>query len=195
MRIRYISALLACGLLAGSCSTKYSLQKRRYGKGFYLASNHGSSKPSKNGSNNQSFDKPNTVEETPVPVEVVSAMPDQATSRGQTDQVANQGKTGVNQVPVTTKNVQLSAEKQHTTSKTTQELKFTDQKKSFKKRDNLGDILYSAYIGYYVVCLIFAIILLYTEVGLAATLLIIGITLAIFLVCYAIGSFFRGLFN
>lgn len=195
MRIRYISALLACGLLAGSCSTKYSLQKRRYGKGFYLASNHGSSKPTKNSSTNQSFDKSNHVDEAPVPVEVVSAIPDQATSPGQTDQVANQGKSGVSRVPVATKNVQLSSEKQHTTSKTRQELKFTEQKKSFKKRDNLGDILYSAYVGYYVICIILAIILLYTEVGLAATLLIIGVTVAIFLVCYVIGSFFRSLFN
>lgn len=195
MRIRYISVLLACGLLAGSCSTKYSLQKRRYGKGFYLASNHGSSQSSKNHSTNQSINKPKHLDEAPVPVEVVSSVPDQASSPGQAEQAANQGKAGLSQVPVATKNVPLSEEKQHTTSKTTQELKFTEQKKSFKKRDNLGDVLYSAYVGYYVICLILAIILLYTEVGLAATLLIIGISVAIFLVCYAIGSFFRSLFN
>lgn len=195
MRIRYISILLASGLLAGSCSTKWSLQKRRYGKGFYIASNHGSSQPTGNSAQKQSTSKAAAVGDENTTVEVVNAVPEKVITPTQKDLASDLRQVYPSRRPVSGTNAQLSEQNQQSTSKTTKELKFTQQKKSFKKRDNLGDVLYSAYIGYYVVCLILAIILLYTEVGLAATLLIIGITLAIFLVCYAIGSFFRGLFN
>mgnify|MGYP000882981409 CR=1 FL=1 len=192
-----ISILLAFMILASSCGTHMSLQKRRYSRGFYFSSNH--SKPSV---------KPR--EEAPVLTkvhvtpsgdktmkateEVVTTAPE---NNAQTTSKASASSSPVAEQRTTSQSHSSYAhasEKKLTTS--LKQNSISKLKRSVvKSRDEIAEFFYSAYIGYYVISFLILVFYLYTELGLMTTLAVLLILALILVVCYAIGSFFRNIFG
>lgn len=184
--------LIAIAFILSSCGQKFSLQKRKYNKGFYFAS---SSKV--NAQNKISEPSKKVTEVKPEPVEIVTVEPTIDEEPALTN-----AEPGTNYTVYNHKTSSYDSPAIHESSSKNPVLnKFEVQKKATKhsaisnKRDG-GDFFYNLYIGLYIISGIVGIVVtliliapLFTTTQMV--LIVIGI-IVFFALCAGVGSMVSG---
>jgi len=177
--MRIIICLLTVGFLTSSCSQKFSLQKRKYNKGFYFASTK-SNDERKSSDNVEKSKKSlqNHIDESAEQVNISTAVASADDSKEFIDIKFSYGdKANVNAAVSQEREASTFSQKQFKTNN-----KVMNKVKQIKKGP-LFDFLYNVQVGYMVVSMVIslivigALLLLYYPLPIA-----IGIMIAIVLV-------------
>lgn len=191
---RIIIYICVLSFLISSCSNKFSVQKKRYSKGFYFSSASKKSSPIKN-------IKPEIqISRSEVQVELAQKNEKKA------EQVTTQKLIELKEekkpfllLVAVTKNVKKSVLNpiNYLSKKTFKKLNYTQQKKSIKKTPSdafgcLDNILTGAYIIYILIAAAAFVWVLYEALPLNQFLIAMGICVLVLLLCYGVGSMVTG---
>jgi hypothetical protein len=184
--MRYSIFILSAIIILSSCSSKFSLQKRKYNKGFYFATQ--SKTPSKKDNHSIKAVHEEEVKEH-VATELVHSLANEKEIVSPAESVS---------VSLTQKKQSVSGKKlvkqakQHFEVNT---LKFKKQiaetKQEIKKAKlDIFDIVRTMYVGYIAITLISIVIFLFIELPFLEALSILAILLLGCLILYGIGTLF-----
>ena len=198
--MKKLSLLLVLGILFSSCGHKFSLQKRRYQKGFYFTA-HTSKQHSeaKQQGKMLSFEKRKSEPQAKSNVPTTDNLREETLNNVlQVNENSNKAlQSGVKPVQfLKSKNSnRLYHPMQALNTKAVKQYKHKQNiLKQLNKRDG-RDFLTTVYIGYIVVALIALFISGVSTLGLAQTLILIALTILGIMILYIIGKIFMSLFG
>ena len=186
--MRYSIFILLAIILLSSCSNKFSLQKRRYSKGFYFATQ--SKTPSKKENQHASAVRREMVKED-VNAEVVNSLTKEP-------EVVPSEFSVHSTLPVTQKKQAFSdrkllkhAKEQLVFNNSKFKKQIAETKQEIKKaKIDLFEIGRTMYIGYLAISLIMLVIFLFIELPFLEALMVVSLVLLGCLILYGIGSLF-----
>lgn len=184
--MRYSIFLLSAIILLSSCSNKFSLQKRKYNKGFYFATQ--SKTPSKK-ENHSTKSVHKEVEKEDVATELAPLLANEKEVVSPAESVSlapTQKKQAISDKKL------LKQAKQHLEANS---LKFKKQiaetKQEIKKAKlDIFEIVRTMYVGYIAIILISLVIMLFIELPFVEAISIIAIILLGCLILYGMGTLF-----
>ena len=198
--MKKLSLLLVLSILFSSCGHKFSLQKRRYQKGFYFAAQN-----CKQHSEDAQHQKTLRLEKRRTSTQTKVSVPTNDNLSG--DTLGNVLQVNKNSNETTsgglmTEQFQKSENPikvDHPMQGLKEEaVKQNKHKQNFVRKLNRKDgrdFLATAYVGYIIVVLIALFISSMATIGLVDTLIIIGLSILAILVFYIIGKLFMSLFG
>ena len=192
-KIKYSLCLLIAVLFISSCASKFSLQKRRYNKGFYFAS---VKKVESKKENTVSYSKVKAPEPEKINEEIIVSvntnkkLPESAFKKSKAETIITEEPESVSKTETSPQVNQNEFEQHENVRGRVYKTKIAQ--KLGTKMPGLLDVFADIYVGYYVImtliCIAVLVWYLFTYLPFETALLYLGIGVLILLLCYSVGS-------